>query len=183
MNGLSAFTSLPTDSLYKFVALSGLFIAMTSAFAPIYFARSLRSAVDASELKIALCETKSTYLKDDLSSFKSRIGLPENFNPLDLPSDQMLERLSQVDLTSLGGVRPAFDALEDFKAKSLSLELELVEAQHQADRMERLLGELRFLRILMAVGVFTGAVMATTGFRLWYFKIQVYLDQAVSGLL
>ena len=149
--------SLPTDNLYKFLALSGLTIILFFTYLNVRYRSGLWARLDAVRRKQArinaeheALETENEYLKALGEAVKG--GTP----------DQTRDVLSKRDI-----LRERFGKLKDL-SKTTEIDVAAI---------LRIEGQLRWLNRISLAAIVVGLAMASSGFALWYYRVQVYEDQ------
>jgi len=144
---------VPTDNLYKFMALSGIVLLVASAF-PRYWQAKLEFElirVQGEKRKVTKKKewahadmdyllTKSNKLKEETSEWKEAKDLAA-------AEPQLIEKKRQ-----------------EIQEKEISQRLDVI----------------RRLKYVIAGGRWVGAILSVFGFLLWYHKLQKYQDKIVK---
>lgn len=146
---------IPTDSLYKFIAISGLFVSMFFMFLPMYFGHCLM--------------VKIIHVNGELESItviqkqitEGREMLEENMN---LPALKKIETLKE-----------SRDDL--YKLKAI-----FVKTKTQAKLIEFYEKQLVLLKKIQFWGIIISNIIMIIGFKLWYLKIQKPLDRKMKSI-
>ncbi|WP_194579314.1 hypothetical protein, partial [Vibrio anguillarum] len=186
---ISALSSIPTDSLYKFMSISGLFVLLISIVLPFKVRKNYQIQViefrkihDLTSLKIDLM------LRDYMISIKYVDGVigefgkenahlkPGDFimkfkdwfhqNRIEIPRSQLEELVASVP--------------KDIDSFSLEIAKDQIENECELKKVELVQGHLAQLSFLQVVGVFVGMVLTVTGFYMWYEKVQVFIDATIA---
>lgn len=141
------FTTLPTDNLYKFLALTGVLIAALSVFVPYtLIGDAIREQTEIyGGQEIAQIELK--YIEDELKEALEK-------NKGELPSEERLRLRKE---------------LRDAKIEG---EKAITRFNHFSYLRQRALD----IRRHALIGFWFGVALASTGFVLWYTRLQRYQD-------
>lgn len=179
--------SLPTDSLYKFMALFGLVMTILVVVSHFYFRKifmfqvyDLRKHLDTLELRCGgfLDKAQNHLLRLDsvqaeLQRLSQREVLEsgERFETTLLK--QKVERLNS-EVNVLGG---------DVKAECYSIDLAInkIELECDTKKVEFLASQLQLLTAAQVLGLVVGVSLSISGFYFWYDKQQVFIDEAVAA--
>lgn len=149
--------SLPTDNLYKFMAISGLVILIISLIFPFYFKKKftfriyeIRKNHNINMIKKEGIERKVSKLEDGLKQVRSQADLDE----ISESSEQIVSEQNQLSFI-----------LED-------TDCELKKIEYLSDSV-------KFLNGFSVIGTLSGLVLTSFGFYLWYIKLQSFLDKAL----
>ena len=155
--------NLPTDSLYKFCALSGILILLVSLYFPIKIIETIHSKILANTLEIKRIgiETEHQEYKFGIIDTKVREILKSKGLTLDQINKEIDNYLKTVDTT-------------------YALKIKTAEAGIINKENKRLNDKLLLITIICAVGDAIGMFLALYGFFNWYFKIQVYQDRIIK---
>lgn len=164
----------PTDSLYKFMAISGVIIFLVAPFALNQLASD-----KSDQMRLTLKEANEFMQK--LAPIAQQVGLEEN-----LITDVKIKRANK-QLTALD--QKQLD-LELSQAKRLNeiakIELDgdaLLRAQIIIDqkRADEMFQRERWYKIVIPIIGGLGAGLATLGFSLWYDRLQKYIDAEIRN--
>ncbi len=153
--------NLPTDSLYKFMAIAGLVFIVSG----IYFGLNKSHEF---EIKMAdvskdsqIINVKVTNLLEQTEELKEKVvEWEKNRN----------EKLRETYITEVKQIRQNRDQLEILRIE-LNQKLDLVKVTGF---------ELKLARIYMYFGLFIGCLFVILGFTFWYLKVQFYLDKIIK---
>ncbi len=153
--------SLPTDSLYKFMAMSGLVILFISVFFPFYLKKQfvfklydLRRDHNLTKTKIANLREEFRILKASYMQTKADGGL--GAEDLFQKSDKAIDEQKSIDI--------------------------LIENNEcEVKKMEYLAGSVKMMNWFSAIGILTGLTLTISGFSLWYIRLQIFVDGAVAS--
>lgn len=173
---------IPTDNLYKFIALFGLTIFISSVYFFISTQQNFYSQLEENNRKHA------EFLLKDSKNFSRQIYLENQLRIKELA----IESKYQFSPYALNNNK----AVQYFK-KNTSLELDLKEffdlrlKLHELDdeiNSDKRNNDNEFKKdisnnYLTAIGVlsFMGFLMIFVGFKLWYIKTQKYIDQQLEN--
>lgn len=178
---------IPTDNLYKFMALSGIVILIAS-FIPFSYAHKLK--------------VKTIHLNSEIEILRQqREWLTKDMNDLEAASKKLLQRYDKYDeyATRKGAgdhtseLSEVFKTKLDAKGKQVLKELsELSDLNRQkfvSEAQQRAkYKELKYLLIIMrmglslsVVGLVSGIFLAYIGFSLWYNRLQIPLDRLIKN--
>lgn len=174
--------NLPTDSLYKFLALAGLSFILIST----YMTYNILSNKNQETLKfngeISIYNYENDKLNSDLKFIKQRLRklcALCNCNCFDKKGEiQILPNFTKSDNKELNNQRQEIDSLlngyhdklDQFNIKTLQIQSK---NELLADNEESTHAYMKIFLSLIA----TGFLMAVMGFRLWYKRIQIYQDK------
>lgn len=155
---------LPTDNLYKFIALLGMTIFILSLIFPIWKMQEIaeRNFILEEELSLYQRRMKDAKLKAaSLWSFVEQH--PPDKSP---PNKAQLDRfVSQVDL-----MEKELKDIGDWQSKAIIRVEFLKYLKQQLERWE----------VYLTIGVCIGSAIMLCGFIMWYFKLQRYQDRIIK---
>lgn len=143
----------PTDNLYKFLSIAGLFVIVVSLSIPVYFILGMRQKLTEFRTEAAVLSVELKYLKQDaeqVSTEKDKRG------------------------------RSAMEDNPERRAKLKELEIRearLNQAVTEADWTSRMM---HILMAFIGVGSVAGGILTGKGFALWYYRLQRYQDEIVK---
>jgi hypothetical protein len=166
---------IPTDNLYKFVALSGILMMLVGfAVPPVIRYRAMQADL------ALLAEYRASNTRRDraFEQLSRSIELMETANLREL---DRLRAGSKTDDTTKAQLAEVFrtanaisDSAQAVADSAQQIDIETLDAAVQADR--------EFFAFFVWVGwvlALAGIVLATWGFRNWYIKLQKPLDELV----
>lgn len=177
----------PTDNLYKFVALTGVVLAITALLWPttIFYSLRLREfeysaqmaaaradfevwqGMEAhSDLQLEQNAENKLLLKQFMAEHPAE-SLPADVREL---SKQEVLRVDQEKKDLIAAREKNFD-----RAAAADKALGALEAKRQ--EIDFLKWTARATLILAALLLLSGTALAVIGFRLWYYRVQVYQDK------
>jgi hypothetical protein len=160
--------TLPTDNLYKFMALSGLAILIISLVFPMI-------RIEETELKLVELETQTEVLRietDDLTREMS--GKTEKIQKEMVSLDpEKLANLSKKDIELLlNESKLHLQDLENDRKRMNELKIKTVELKGRTKLVGALMEDLRSYLIFLIVGGALGLLFCFLGFGLWYKLVQ-----------
>ncbi|HCG6545386.1 TPA: hypothetical protein NJ180_004524 [Vibrio parahaemolyticus] len=186
---ISALSSIPTDSLYKFMSISGLFVLLTSIVIPFKVRKSYQIQVIEFRKIHELTSLKIDWmLRDYMISVKHVEGIIGEFGKANAhlkPGDFIVEfkdwlhqnrtEIPQSQLEDLITSVP-----KDIDSFSLEIAKEQIENECEHKKIELVQGYLTQLSFLQVVGVCVGMVLTVFGFYMWYERVQVFIDATIA---
>ena len=168
----------PTDNLYKFLAISGLLLFILSIVLPEWAIYNIRMQIIATEaessalqFEVSSLERQTTILESQVDSHlasQSSADAPTTRNAID-HHDKGLAKRQLVELT--GNLRKK---LLDISVKNSQIEARVKTDKYMNSMIRRYL--------IVAVGASViGFLLTVTGFHLWYFRLQRFLDHSVRS--
>lgn len=137
---------IPTDNLYKFIAIFGLIIFVLAVIYP-------RKALN--ELYLHSLELYGQVKILELQS----VNLENKLNELGLPTD-----------------KGTLEQKEEFKKEAFNLKLKSQELKNANAKNDYLLKQYQSYLKYSYLGMTSGILLMFLGFILWYFKLQLYQD-------
>lgn len=180
--------NLPTDNLYKFLALSGIVIILFSFYISANLIELYNEKVFQNNRDIKLLSVEAKFMEKD------QIALKKEFNDFDkylTALESLLVNKEEISADSMRIIKEELQTREsEYKDgklmhKKLSdigrehvLKLTRIEALN--DEIDNLDKKIFFARIFSFVGLLAGFIMSFKGFKNWYYKIQVYQDMEIK---
>ncbi|MFY4857616.1 hypothetical protein ACOTVL_04065 [Aliarcobacter butzleri] len=161
--------TIPTDNLYKFMALSGLTIILFFSFSLIYFFYKIQLEMIEQRKNANLVKEKTKILgrlKDNHVKYTEIL--------LELRKEKEITKKEFYELQQKGILN--FNKYAD----SILLDINI-----NMSNLEVLAGKIIFsivILIFSGMGVFGGYKLSKKGFNLWYEKLQVYQDRQIKNL-
>lgn len=146
----------PTDSLYKFVALSGLAVVLISLYYPAEQVRELQIQQIDIEASVANIEYENLILKQKAAFLEKQI---------DQADDDEVSR----------------DLHEERYQAELALNQKLNTAKASTEKLKILRSDCELYVALSWARLLIGLAMSIIGFCLWYFRVQRHLDQKLRN--
>ncbi len=163
------FPNLPTDNLYKFLALSGVVVVLVSIFYPISRLGELRQkAIElAAEIKILDLESKRltvnhSQLEREVAAFEKQLSAAEKEKrptPGDIDSIEKIHNQLRTRALKL-------------ETSNDDLQVKLVKVSAKNDQLVQLVRYVEYFVNVMYGGIVIGVLLAWVGFGLWYVRVQ-----------
>lgn len=171
-------SALPTDSLYKFMALSGISICLFTVYFIWTQHQKLLERRDRLIPELAVLEVSLQQLKNKTTEIKQQVlsaKTASTKDKIDNSGDSIKENESQPDQQT-----------SDLESAVTALEISTAKHQRVAKRMEsnsKILilyrKQINRLIVLMVILGFWGVGLSISGFYFWYVRIQVHIDNAI----
>lgn len=194
-------SSLPTDSLYKFLALLGAIIMISLIISLSHSCDSIIDKIDAYEINLAELNFEIAIKNKKLDEFIKELEILESeIDRYDISSfefnlhdfEEIIENLQNVDnrdyyqfiFDNKEDIFPEIRKLNELKIKMKNideLENDLSFKSLQIDIKRELIiktyNRLDNRKFYYYSGIMFGLIMMILGFILWYFKVQRYIDR------
>jgi len=167
--------TLPTDNLYKFMALSGLAIAVFSVFLPLTRMSEIRLNMLEIETQLEVLEIEVKYQENNIIDALVNKG---NLSP----KEKALFRNHLIDLLNKDTMLKEFDEQSEpifnpeeqasFRSRSIEIRKKIAEVKGRHRQSVALLYELKSYRWILWIGGMLGLVISFFGFGFWYYLIQ-----------
>ncbi len=193
------FLKPPTDNLYKFIALTGLLLAVVSVVLPSYalYALELQRLQSRKAVNIAKAEIESANLykvllgaseksaeaagkgadaaRANLESARVSKG-PDKAKRMEDAKNQLLKAMTQLqeESTELG------KKTDEFHRQAVSIIRNTEESEYQVEVLETIGLAAFYSKFLLFAGVAVGLTLSVFGFILWYRKVQVFEDRVLK---
>jgi hypothetical protein len=168
--------SLPTDNLYKFIALSGLVLMLFSATYPVHQVFELRERKAQTDEEVEVLRIEVTALMEKVARLEKEV------DAFDKETKEARETDRDKDLVK--------SRAAEFRARSAEIRQANLELEMRSARLavkHRLLSDIatNVLIVIVVLGVFgtAGLFMASWGFRAWYFRVQRLQDLLLNKQL
>jgi len=177
------FPKIPTDNLYKFMALSGVVLVVASAF-PRYWQAKLEFELvrvqgekwkatkkkDWAYADMDHLRTKTNKLKEETSKWKEARDLAA-------AEPQLIEKKRLEIRTDAYEIKAG---ITETKRLYRDSEIAAIEVKTKEKEISQRLEVIRLLKFVVAGGSSAGAILSVSGFLLWYHKLQKYQDKIVK---
>lgn len=184
--------NLPTDSLYKFCALSGILILLISVYFPIKMDETIMSKIFETTKKQKQLQIETKYLSEILNSIKNGtkdIGSVvqqvedaiEKSEKKEKPDSNESIKIYEKHMKTRKMLEESRKNIEESRNILKSLELNAVETEIAKDKLVRLHKQFKIVWRIGIAGGAIGILLAFYGFLSWYFRIQVYQDRIIKG--
>lgn len=151
---------LPTDSIYKFVALAGLILFLISPIYYQFFSRDVLLKNIGLRAEMQRMKKEVEFLKEDTILLRE-----------DIQAKKQDGSVSQEKHQNAG------EKVEELNQKTRETELKSIELQRITNGVFVYNDQLALLRWSSVIGVIAGILMLVLGFYLWYTRIQLYQDK------
>ena len=163
---------LPTDNLYKFMAIAGLALL---GYSGVYVAREARNV----NLEFFDATRERDLLNLELERLEKRVEARQKAekvaNDFAEKSEDFKKALESHKAQALED--PEF---QDIVQQFYLIESKQTEVNNKIKKTNYLLRTFRYLRVLGFMGVIGGLILAGVGFLNWYWKIQIYQDRSMK---
>lgn len=177
--------NLPTDNLYKFIALTGVILLIISIFYPEYQRKTLRDEIEVYNgevRKLSLEKTKSTEKQKELIKRIAILDEKSNCNFQSIVNDSIIVRTQIIEgpkeLIELSKeidklIEEYTQLIRDFDLKSLEISTKLALINNKKNDL------LEINEVTYFFGPFS-LLIALIGFLLWYEKTQKFQDKVLK---
>jgi hypothetical protein len=164
--------TFPTDNLYKFMAISGLFVCIFSLVYPWTRISEIRLKILENNTKVKILHIESNELN------KERDRLTKDIEALDKTIDtteekRTLKSLNDKDIPNIKNklveINLKYAAIHE---KSMQVLIKCEQIQGRTEQIDALMKDFKVAWIFLIVGSLVGVNIAVTGFYRWYFFIQ-----------
>lgn len=181
--------SLPTDNLYKFMALAGIIVFIISLM-PFnkYYESRLEKIQLAGEIKTVRAEIDNYERKLNNILEVSKLAQTdiENLERQRKEIKHMDKRTFSKHLLFEEEMNKFSDNLFELTIKeydnSLIIETKVIELHTRENRQRYIDKTIKTLFVLSILGFIIGVLLTIIGFILWYKKCQIYLDRSVKNI-
>lgn len=175
------FPNLPTDSLYKFLAITGLSIILLASY---FFFNAFKNIKQVSLIynnEIELCSYDETDLENELSFIKGKarkICLQSNCNCFDKQGNMvLLPDVSASKDNILISKRKTIDSLlNKYMEKKTALNKKALQLQGKNKLLNNEHINFEIYSIWFLNFILIGLIMTISGFYFWYTRIQKFQD-------
>jgi len=160
--------NLPTDNLYKFIAISGLLLIFLSTVLPLWLIHNM-------ELELIETEEERDFISYELEILNNEIKLLEK-------QEEFLQALSsntKRDLTKLNNKETK--DIGKAEQKTIDIRKELMKSKIKSEKLSYLVSEITKLKLVIFIGNFIGIMFTSYGFSLWYRRLQKYQDEIIKN--
>ena len=180
------FPEIPTDNLYKFMALSGIVILIAS-FIPFSYAHKLKVKTIHLNGEIEILRQQREWLNkdmDDLEAANKRLS--KRYDKYD---EHAVRKDASEHVSELTKIKTKLDKRSKEILKELSEVRDLNRQKFVSEAQQRAkYKELKYLLIIMRMGLSLsvlgfvgGGFLAYKGFSLWYNRLQIPLDRIIKN--
>jgi len=158
---------LPTESLYKFMALVGIAILVLTVGAGYVSEKKLSLDIIQAQYDQKLLQVKIEKLSDLKDDLKSDVNRAMKKKPQDLDMAMVDQMQARTDQT--------MEEVYDISIATAKLDNEIALLRYYN-------GELKVLFTICILSLIAGSSLTYYGFKLWYTRIQVYQDRQLKKL-
>jgi len=157
-------STVPTDNLYKFMAIFGLILLITCTIYPISKINTAERAKIDVEISLQKLEREMDHIKTEAETISSELTSIEN----DSESDISSQKTEIIEL-----IRNKRNSLQ---SRNDDLEINIIDIKEKRMLSSLLVSELRFFLYFGSLGSIIGSILMLSGFYLWKNKVQRYQD-------
>jgi len=168
--------SLPTDNLYKFMAISGIVLFIFSVVFYQTSVRSIETQIITTEQDMSILELQAESLDIDVNALSDEVNTLEETVSKDKATkvdreikDQIASRLVELNQKN-----------DQQKSKLLEQEINSTKITYQTKLIKLFIDELRGYAVLLAITIPGSLVMKGYGFYCWYTRVQQYEDRKMK---
>jgi hypothetical protein len=192
--------NLPTDNLYKFIALSGVFIYTSCLLIPIFGFDKLDSEILKTKIDLVVLKTDEIFLskqyeelendQNDIIKQLDKYRFQEKNDSI-IDFEQLQKQFRKDEYREYyefifnyyDKIFPSAKLIQEWKSKrdelnKLNLELNKKSAiiVEQTKFLHDSLDTLKKYKWIWFIGTFVGSFMCVIGFKLWYCRVQKFID-------
>jgi hypothetical protein len=180
----------PTDSLYKFIAITGLVLVIFCLSFPIVQGENLGDQIESLKAEISMLKLERSFLATDIKQFEKDLDRKLTAEKANLTEEAKRRHVEVADLLKtrpksnstipkdIGALIVQRDSItkrvRDEQRKNVQVESKLA-------RIDGLMVRAKVYRREADYGCGFGLWMMGVGFFLWYFKIQRHLDSQITN--
>ncbi|MEJ6121350.1 hypothetical protein MT390_05625 [Vibrio sp. 2-Bac 85] len=162
--------SIPTDNLYKFLSISGLWIFFIFIFIPEYIIYITSEKIRNIELNGVILSIESSALSKESREIEYLLKLEENKLKAEIKTNEELDAIKSTGVI-------LNDRNDKVSALIKNSKIAMAKHKIKLDEVKYYLTRLNFLKFIQNYGMFFGFCMSLIGFISWYFKIQRIEDK------
>ncbi len=162
-------SNLPTDNLYKFMAIAGVVLFIFGAYTSFTSLRETQTAIWQFGSEARTIEREQEWVAREIARINAE-------NPVNADVEGRAEAAAEL--------QKAEDRLAKYMKLDAILKQQNDRLHQSAEGILRLENENKWSALVRSGGVFCaiiGLVLATVGFLLWYKRVQVYQDIALRN--
>ena len=173
------YPTLPTDNLYKFVALAGLAVVLISLTYPVGKFVELQLAAVETRFEITKLNIEKDDIKSDLEELRTERSLTlKNRLPLREQERQRLNKIEpQKTESAMEELKDQLSAIMVLQERQRLSSIKTVDADKAVAKLDTQLKWLRIYGWASIVGLLIGSLVALAGFRRWYIRVQAPNDR------
>ncbi len=153
--------NLPTDNLYKFLAITGLILILISVIYPEMETHEIDRMLKETKTELNILKREEEYL-----NLERRLLLEDNQAQTNTRSIQKSEDINRRRL--------------ELERKLMEIEKKRIQMFGQIDQITLLINRLRLIFRFSTVGLILGIILTIAGFYFWYIKVQRYQDMMIK---
>lgn len=162
------FPNLPTDNLYKFIAISGLILIFLSTVLPAWTIHNMQLEQIEIEGEIDLNIFKTKLLEEETKRMQKLDEYLESLSPtryrkLMKSEDKLSKELERTRETIM-----------DLQNKNMQINIKNKKVKYFVDKITQ-------MKLVFIIGNFIGTMFTYYGFSLWYRRLQKYQDQIIKN--
>ncbi len=161
--------TVPTDNLYKFMALSGLIAAGAAFYFPINRLYEIRLLMVDATLQAELLEVEHGRVGRDLTMLEEdmkRLGA-------DKPCGETDGDLA----TTVSRCKKLIEDAEKLRERNNALAIKNAQIQSEKSKIDVLIEQAKWMGRLSFLGLFGGFLASSLGFLFWYLRVQRPADE------
>jgi len=191
--------NLPTDNLYKFIALSGLVILAFSVTYPLHLDQKVMILYDEYSLEKDQTRLEEDRLRYSIKALReSTEALQEKLSKVVISNEEVVSNISAIKENlkneeyreQVKFMHEYGDSVIPYRSETIEknkhtkelqdeihqLKLKEIYIANLEERINHLFKRRKVLNFISWIGSVLGGVLAGVGFILWYFKVQQVLD-------
>lgn len=178
--------SVPTDNLYKFMALAGLVIVVLSIVLPASKISEIERLSVEIDSDILLLEAETQWYREDSEKLANEWKKKQDIVERGLNRVESLERGEQKsELDTLRAKNEKFmmeinDSYQTLMERGRQAQRKHLAIKGKIMAKNQLLGEAVFYDRFMLFGSFFGLIIASSGFVFWYARVQKIIDEELK---
>lgn len=174
--------SLPTDNLYKFMALSGLLVLILSAYYPLHLHREwenqnidLQKELSISHQQVKVLDDSINQVTSQIKAFDPNFGITQGDKVKSFEQAKILVLRGEKKYNSLKKLILTYEILERKKEKII------ITNNAKINKQNLLIESLNEFDPFQLVLIVIGVVLTMTGFFLWYHRSQKINDEILNA--
>ena len=172
--------NIPTDNLYKFLALSGLTVFIFGMYIGISTYKEQKKRWLDHYTEYVLIAEELDWIERDLSILESRQKEADIGQPNNLTEEDNKTTIEDIKKTPSKYVEILSANLSKIKDKVKNISEKFISSTHEHTYLEMEDNWVNFIVIASVIISLCGLVVSIIGFRLWYVRVQVHLDKKVG---
>ena len=185
--------NIPTDNLYKFMAITGLLIILISMGFFIYSSTNIKRDIIESRYKVDILRLDVEYWSNDIIELK-RLIEEDFFSKLD--SNELL-RLNITDTSRKSSIllydyylkstkikdtnlKAAVSVWRESLKRTIDIKKNVINLEYNLNQIDLKMNLLKRYSAISLIGCLVGMLLTMIGFWLWYKKHQKYQDRLIK---